>query len=185
MYHISNDKRAQKSAQLIGNGMLNCLEHKEFGEITIAEIQRASTVSRATFYRLFDNTADVISYLCDGVFEQAEQIYHQKDLHTVEETTLVFIQVWMENKKLLQAVIDSNRMDFIFQSHMKYLAPRKEDFLQSSELDEPQLNYLMTTLTACTAAFLTAWLKNGAKESAQQLRQHIKTCYTTLGKIFE
>lgn len=46
MYHISNDKRAQKSAQLIGNGMLNCLEHKEFGEITIAEIQRASTVSR-------------------------------------------------------------------------------------------------------------------------------------------
>lgn len=185
MYHISNDKRAKKSAQLIGNGMLSCLERKPFGEITVAEIQRVSTVSRATFYRLFDNTADVISYLCDGVFEQTEQIYRQRDLHTVEETTSVFIQVWMENKKLLQAVIDSNRMDFIFQSHIKYLAPRKEDFLQNCNFDEERLNYLMTTLTACTAAFLTAWLKNGGHETAQQLQQHIKICFTALGKIFE
>lgn len=185
MYHISKDKRAIRSAELVGLGMLRCLENKNFSEITVSDVQRASTVGRATFYRLFDNTADVLSYLCDEIFEKAGREYEKLDNLCAEQTTLAFIRIWMENKILLKAIVDSNRMDFIYQAHMKYLSPLKETFFYGNEMDETQTAYLMMTLTSCTAAFLTAWLANGATESAEQLQCRLRDCFQTLGKIFE
>lgn len=185
MYHISEDKRAKKSAELIGNGLLRCLENKDFADITVTDVQRAATVGRATFYRLFDNTADVLSYLCDGIFEQAGKEYQQLQKCSADTTTLTFIRIWMENKILLKAIVDNNRMDFIFRAHMKYLTPIKEEVFPGRELDEAQTIYLMTMLTACTSAFLTAWLINGAAESAEELQVRLKECFQTLGKIFD
>ena len=185
MYHIANDKRAVRSAELVGNGMLKCLQIKDFTDITVTDVQKASTVGRATFYRLFDNTADVLSYLCDGIFEQAGAIYRELSAPDAEQTTLTFIRIWMENKVLLKAISDSNRMDFIYRSHMKYLAPVKDELFGKNEMDEAQTVYLMTMLTSCVSACLTAWLANGANESAEQMHSRIKECFRTIGKVFE
>lgn len=185
MYHISNDKRAVRSAELIGRGMLRCLQTKEFADITVTDVQKAATVGRATFYRLFDNTADVLSYLCDEIFEQAGREYREPNNSDAEQTTLTFIRLWMKNRVLLKSVVESNRMDFIFRSHMKYLYPSKDEFFRGNEMDDVQAAYLMTMLTACTSAVLTAWLANGGTETAEQLQLRIKECFVTLGKIFE
>lgn len=184
MYHIANDKRAVKSAELVGNGMLKCLRTRNFEDITVTDVQKASTVGRATFYRLFDNTADVLSYLCDKVFEEASSAYRELSAPDAEQTTLTFIRIWMENKVLLKAIADSNRMDFIYRSHMKYLAPVKDEFFGKNEMDETQTVYLMTMLTSCVSAFLTAWLANGANENAEQMHVRIKECFRTIGKVF-
>ena len=69
MYHIKSDKRAQTSAQLIGDAMLELLKARAFDDISVSDIQRQSTVGRATFYRLFDNTVDVLSWLCNQIFD--------------------------------------------------------------------------------------------------------------------
>ncbi len=185
MYHISNDKRSARSAEKVGNGLLICLRSKKFTEITVTDVQKASKIGRATFYRLFDNMTDVLSYLCDGVFEQANKEFKSLKITDANETTLAFIRIWMKNKALLKAIADSDHMDLIFRSHIKYLAPRKSKFFPETETDERQTMYLMTTLTACTSAFLTAWLAGGARESAEQLQERLKNCFNALGKIFE
>ena len=69
MYHIKNDKRAQTSAELICAGLLACMREKPFARITITDVQRASTVSRSTFYRNFDGLEDVLALLCDRGFQ--------------------------------------------------------------------------------------------------------------------
>ena len=61
MYHIKKDKRCQQSAQMIIEGLNQCLAEKEFAKITVSDIQRKTGVSRATFYRLFDDTSDVLA----------------------------------------------------------------------------------------------------------------------------
>ena len=65
MYHIKHDKRAQASTELICAGLLVCMKEKPFARITITDVQRASTVSRSTFYRNFDCLEDVLALLCD------------------------------------------------------------------------------------------------------------------------
>lgn len=185
MYHIQNDKRAQKSARLIGEGFLQCLKEKNIDQITISDIQRASSVGRSTFYRLFDNTSDVLSYLCDQIFEKANEEYSTMEHMTSDETTMKFIRLWMENKVLLKAIVDCNRMDFIYNAHMKYLAPHKEFFFSDSAMTDIQAEYLMRTLTSCIAAFLTSWVKCGEKEDEDELHKMLKSCFKILGKIFD
>lgn len=65
MYHVSNDIRSKKSADLIWNGMKKCLLEKSLDKLHITDIYQKSFVSRATFYRLFDSLPDVIAYECD------------------------------------------------------------------------------------------------------------------------
>ncbi len=185
MYHISNDKRAVNSAKKIGNGLLLCLQSKNFTEITVTDVQKASAVGRATFYRLFDNTVDVLTYLCDDIFEQADKKYTYLKTKNASETTLTFIRIWMQNKVLLKSIVNCNRTDLIFRSHVKYLAPRKEEFFPKSTPDNTQNTYLMATLTACTSAFLTSWLASGSEENAEQLQLRLKECFKALGEIFE
>lgn len=185
MYHISNDKRAKKSAERIGKGLLFCLRTKSFSQITVTDVQKNSSVGRASFYRLFDNTADVLSYLCDGVFEKAGRDFSTIKPQNPKRTTLKFIECWMNDKTLLNAIIDCNRIDFLYNAHYKYVAKDINLFFPDEKLDEVKTNYLITTMTACTAAFLTAWLKNGGKETAEQLQYNLKNCFAALNKIFD
>lgn len=185
MYHISNDKRAKNSAKKIGEGLLICLRNKKTEEVTISDIQRVSLVGRSTFYRLFDTVDDVLSYLCDSVFENAYSKFQDTALFTAERTTLEFIRTWMENEALLTAIVSSNRTDFIFRSHEKYLLKERGLFFKKISTDEEGLIYLTTIMTACTSATLTAWLLNGKKETAEQIQARIKECFKTLGSIFD
>lgn len=185
MYHISKDKRAITSAKRIGEGVLKCLRNKSFTEITVTDVQKISSVGRSTFYRLFDNTSDVLSYLCDDVFEQARREYATMSSLSLNETTMIFIKKWMDNKLLLKAITASNRLDCLYSAHTKYLGKEKDKFFPNVDLSGPQTEYLMMTMTACVSACLTAWLKTGAKENAEQLHERLKSCFNTFCGIFD
>lgn len=182
MYHISKDKRAKVSAEKIGNGFVQCLQTKSFTDITVTEVQKKSGVGRATFYRLFDNTSDVLSFLCDRIFVEAGKEFSKMKNPTTDQTTLCFIERCMENKLLLKAIIESNRMDLLYNAHVKFIGQAQTYFFP--ETNKEELNYLLITLTACISAFVIAWQKNGSKETAENLQNRLKVCLKTLNKIF-
>lgn len=185
MYHISNDERAKKSANKIGNGLIRCLKNKNFTEITVTDVQKTSNVGRATFYRLFDNISDVLSYLCDNVFEKVGQKYKVMKEFDSKEASLKFIREWMDNKDLLKAIVECNRLDFIYNSHIKYVNHNTGLLFSNLSCSEEQLNYLLMTMTACISACLSAWLKNGGYETAEQLHDRLSNCFKTLCNIFD
>lgn len=147
-------------------------------------MQKTAQVGRATFYRLFDNTADVLAFLCDDVFEQVSRDYVGLKPLKPKEMTLGFIQKWMDNKTLLKAIVDCNRIDFLYNSHAKYLGADVGVFFPNENMNKERMTYLMTTMTACTAAFLVSWLKNGSRESAEELKNRLKDCFSVLCKIY-
>lgn len=183
MYHISSDKRAYTSVNKICDAMMECLKTKTFTDITITDLQKCSKTGRATFYRLFDNTADVLAYMCDKVFIEAREDFKKINSPTADKTTLCFIEKCMENKTLLTAIVQSNRIDFLHNAHKKFFSLGQDYFFPN--LNKEELNYITTTLTACTCAFIISWIQNGSKETPKELQSKLKLCYKTLGKIFE
>lgn len=184
MYHISNDLRAKKSADKIGLGLLKCLNNKNFVAITVTDVQKTSSIGRATFYRLFDNITDVLSYLCDSVFEKVGLEFKKMTNFNQKESLLKFIQEWMDNKMLLKAIVDSSRIDILYDSHTKYIGNNLDYFFPGLSINEEQTNYLLMTMTSCISACLTAWIKNGAFESAEQLQTQLFNCFKILSNIF-
>lgn len=184
MYHISSDARAQGSARRIGEGMLRCLKKMPFQQITVSELQRESGVGRSTFYRLFDNTADVLDHLCNQIFERADRSLLGTEQPSATEMTLTFIRLWMQDRDLLQGMIDSGRMDVLQSAHMRNMAKHPQLLPPELTEDPVQLHYLTAALASCTAAFLTAWLQSGATEEPEMVQRRITRCAQTLCGIF-
>ncbi len=101
-----------------------------------------------------------------------------------KETSLKFIQEWMDNKTLLKAIVDCNRIDFLYNSHAKYIGNNMVYFFPNLSIPDEQLTYMLMIMTACTSACLSAWIKNGRFETAEQLQNKLSNCFKTLSTIF-
>lgn len=169
MYHIKADKRAQTSASLIGKALLQLLHEKEFGQITITDIQRASGVGRATFYRLFDNTADVLAYLCDDTMAHILAHQRAREGRSARESILFFIGEWMQSETLLQALFDANHMDVLYRSMQRLAAEGGQYFFPGEHVSPVQFDYIVSIAATAMAGGLFAWVRHGKTESAEDI----------------
>lgn len=160
MCHIKTDKRSQTSAALIAQGLLRCMESKDFAKITITDVQQESTVGRATFYRLFDTLPDVLAYLCDQAFEEAlATVPHRAQ--TTRQMIVSFTSFWMDHWRLAEAILQSGRLDILHASNQKYLRQMIRTVNRSAEYSAVQLDYIAGILSA----ILAVWVQNGKQES--------------------
>ena len=174
MYHIKPDKRSQQSAHLICEGLMSCLQKKSFDRITITDIQKESSVGRATFYRLFDNISDVLSYqwfiLCLNLFENQVG----KEHYSTKELILSFIQNWIKNELLLETILINNRIDIIITTLNNNKDILTKLFFKNSNLDEEKQEYVTSTaIVALVSAVMFCF--GGKKErNAEKIYDNMK-----------
>lgn len=169
MYHISNDKRAMQSAQLIYKGLTECLKHKSFDQITITDIQKTTGVARTTIYRCFDNLSDVLYWQCDLCFQEA--LHSACPTETPNETELIrnYFIYWTKHSDILNLLIDINRQDIIYSCHMKNAKILEQSYGKLPNMDESHARYFMAIRTGVTISILKAWLDGGRKETPDEL----------------
>ena len=84
MYHISKDKRALQSSELIYNGLLECIKKKPFDQISVSDLQKASGVARSTFYRAFDHS-DILELLIQINRQDIIYACHMKNAEILQQ----------------------------------------------------------------------------------------------------
>ena len=173
MYHIKSDKRAQASAQLIGNAMMELLKVRNFDDISVSDIQRQSTVGRATFYRLFDNTVDVLSWLCNQIFDTMAN-RNASPTENMVESMIAFIGTWMEHEVLLQAIIRSGHIEVIYEMLYRRMKEAGDMLFPDLKLETGKADYLVSIASTAMIGGLSAWLKHGKTESAEQVFENIR-----------
>lgn len=173
MYHISNDKRAKKSAELIYQGLLSCLENKNFDQITVTDLQKASGVARTTFYRAFDNMSDVLYWKCDLCFQEVLGSFTEEQFANEMELVYQYFSYWTDHKDILELLMKINRYDIIYSCHMNAALAVQEKFGACSE-QQPHSNYFLAIRTGFTISILTAWLQGGSKESLEEIIEIVK-----------
>ena len=182
MYHISNDKRAIQSSELIYNGLLECIKKKSFDQITISDLQKASGIARSTFYRAFDNISDVLYWKCDTCFYEVLGNYHPKLFQDELDLAQHYFQYWMNHSDILELLIQINRQDIIYACHMKNAEILQERFGAIPGIHMEHGNYFIAVRTGFTISILTTWLKGGRKENASELVQIIEEQLSILAK---
>ena len=183
MYHISNDKRAVQSADIIYKGLLQCLEHKSFEQITVTDVQKASGVARTTIYRCFDNLSDILYWRCDLAFREALSV-QPTDVPREMELMQGYFAYWMEHSDILKLLIDINRQDIIYACHMRNAELLAQSYGKLPGMDETNARYFMAIRTGVTISVLKAWLDGGRKETAEELVQMLKAQVSFLASTF-
>lgn len=174
MYHISNDKRSKVSAELIWDGLLKCLENKSFDNITISDLYKTTGVARTTFYRCFDNISDILFWKCDKCFYETLNCYDFSKKLNEFNLAEHYFKYWVNNSYILELLIKINRQDIIYSSHFKNAEFLKEKYGELESINSKYGKYFIAIRTGITISILTTWIKNGKKETINELLEIIK-----------
>lgn len=169
MYHISADKRSRKSAELIWDGMEQCLREKSLDKLRISDIYQKSYISRATFYRLFDSVKDVLVYECDQIYDQLAAELAQQHFQSKHEFFLALIEKWMKQEVLVKTLVENNMVNVIYETHMKNRRFMKDIFLEKMTITEKDTDYLVSLLATLIPASINVWYLHGKTETPQEV----------------
>ncbi len=184
MYHIKDDPRSKRSANLIGNAMMKCLETTDFSHITITQLQHTAGIGRATFYRAFDNLNDVLTWLSDGIYREISEEIKEQGLTSAREIHLLFLETWMKEDLLLSTVIKHGGIRPFTYGVLKDNAKIFSSMFPL--MSEDELQYAVSISANTIVIMLKTWIETGRKESPQQLLDILTQSYEqTLRHITE
>ena len=181
MYHISDDKRSKKSAELIWKGMEACLQEKSLDKLRITDIYEKSFVSRATFYRLFDVPQDVIAYECDCIYERLAEGLVNHAFSDKKEFFLYLIEKWTEQEVLIKTLVENNLINIIYDTHMKNCDLMKKVFLEDMTISDWEADYLVAMLATIIPAAVNIWYLHGKTETPEEIYQAVSKCINIIG----
>lgn len=174
MYHIKQDKRAKASVELICAGLEECLRKKPYDKISISDVQRASTVSRSTFYRNFDCLDDVLALMCDNCFAEAFA-------HGEKNLRKAVFEYWFRNSELLEVLVSIRRTDILFDSFRRSAAGL--DAIKRFIKDPDTYDYYISIISSVIMGILVTWVEHGRKEGEKELQKRIKSIFTAMLKV--
>ena len=182
MYHVSNDKRSQKSAQLIWDGMEKALQEKSLCKLRVTDIYEKSFVSRATFYRLFDSVEDVLAYECDLIYLQLTEAVQNEVFDSKQALFVYLIERWLEQEVLIKTLVENNLVSVIYETHMKNRRLMKEVFLKDTVLSEDEADYLSAILATLIPASLNVWYLHGKTDSPDAIYRAVSHSVKIIGR---
>lgn len=175
MYHIKQDKRAYKSAELLYQGLCQCVQQKDFSKITVQDLQQASSVSRATFYRHFDSLIDILHWRCNQQFLEMWSMYKPSPNAQFYDFVQYFLTYWIDNSQILEILLTIQRTDIIYTCHINNLSAFQEKFLSILPLPIDHGQYFMGIRAGIMTGVLTTWLQNGKQESVEDVLEIVKS----------
>lgn len=183
MYHIPEKRRPQESAQLICDGLERCLEEKPFSKIRINDVARASFVSRATFYRLFDSITDVLAYECDRVFAERMRVAADASFASKTEQAVFSAKIWLSHPTLIRAIVENDLYYILFETHAKNAELLKKLYPLPFE-DEKQVDYFLSVLSSMICGALAVYFKHGATEPIEEVYKTVCQCADVITETF-
>lgn len=171
MYHLKEDMRAEKSAELLYQALTRCMTKKEFDKITISELSKESTVSRATFYRNFDEVIDILYWKCDRLFQSVLTSFAASEPNLSQADALIsyVFSFWMKHTDILEILIAHGRIDIIYNSFLNNAGAVMAYLSKKLQLPEWNARYFISTRVGIFAGIFQAWIEGGKQESAEEL----------------
>ena len=166
MYRIKDDKRVRLSAELICDGLKQCLQNKSIADISVIEVASVSGVGRSTFYRLFDAPVDVLTYMCDSMVSEMMSSGMHPDKNDSDAWNLHFLKFMMDHSDILESVLRSGRPDILYRA---FSVLREAHSALDSRLDDKELEYLNASFAAVMCSILYVWNRTGKTETARDL----------------
>lgn len=167
------DMRVKYTREWTFEALSKLLEHHEYNTIKISEIIEKAGISRATFYRNFDNKDDIVIKKVRMMF----QAFHDDLLHAFDDPVstdeIYLIQAFFkkidDEEKVIDTVIKTNLEYTMVEGIVDIIEYYKERFYQLLKTNKTTEDYIIDIMASSTWTLLSRWHRSGKKESATQL----------------
>jgi hypothetical protein len=178
MFHLRNDIRAERSAKMLYDGLMEVMREKPLKQVHVSDICSVSTVSRATFYRNFDEVLDLLYWKCNQNFHEVLTSFTQSNPDLTKEDVLLHhvLKYWLteEHIQLLTTIMDEGRLDIIYNSFVNN-ADIIMGFLKEHGIviDAEDYIYFISVRAGYFVGIIRGWMENGRKQTPDEITQII------------
>ena len=183
MYHIVQDKRAIRSAEKVIQSLEETLINTSISDISVSRLCTQCRISRATYYRVFDNLTDVLAYRCDRILDMVSDKLRQRPDMSPREISVFVLESWMKHAVLMKALVEGHYMQILYRSHINHLDIFRSLFRQAEDMDEKTLDFQIQFLSLLLPGCLIIWQRNGKKETAEEIQEQITKSCCMLSRI--
>ncbi|MEE8886537.1 MAG: TetR/AcrR family transcriptional regulator [Eubacteriales bacterium] len=178
MFHLRDDIRAERSAKMLYDGLMEVMQKKPLKQVRVSDICAASTVSRATFYRNFDEAIDLLYWKCSQDFHEVLTSFTMSDPDLTQEDVLLkyVMDYWLQGEhiQLLTTIMDEGRLDIIYNSFVNN-AGIIMDYLKEHGIvmDTEDYTYFISVRAGFFVGIIRGWMENGRKQTPDEITQII------------
>lgn len=182
MYHIPKDRRAERSAEALYGGLVRQMQQRKFRDITVSEIAASASVSRATFYRLFDNMTDIILWRCESVMRATIVEMRRRGRHDFKAAFSFCFDQWRQHLDLLILMERNHQLGLLVALHEKYIDEIQDLFFQEQTLPSIEKEFLISALVGLVPMALKM-LTRYPQLSKAELYGHLRKGFTMMAKM--
>lgn len=144
----------------ISTALIKLMGEKDYEDITITDIAKKAGVSRVTYYRNYTSKEDIIIKHFDEINHQFHKRVQKLDpINNMYECLVNFFQIWLKHSDFLLCLIKGN---------LTYLLLDSVNNFTRSSLNSAH-KYHAFFYTGSIHNILFEWVKDGAKESAEEM----------------
>jgi len=169
-----NDRRSQRTRQLLGDALVLLIQEKDYGSITVSDIIERANVGRSTFYAHYHDKDDLFLDQLDRVIETLSQSSPEQEQVPFFPSLGLFRHVG-DHYELYKALVWSSGMDLLIKHLQKSVSQRVEQGLHNRGRDfDVPLPILANFITGSFLTLLKWWLENKKIYSPEQMDEIFK-----------
>jgi AcrR family transcriptional regulator len=177
MVQPKEDRRIQRTRQLLSNALLTLIEDRGYESLTVNDITEQANVGRATFYLHYQDKEQLLVESLEEMFSQLGALINPMseasgEQNLITATRLVF-QHFADHHRLYQVLLTEKGAAMVFTRLLAILSQLAERDVISKEVEQPHMG-ISTNLVAHYAAgaflgLVVWWLNNNRPYSAEQM----------------
>jgi AcrR family transcriptional regulator len=180
MYHIKDDPRAIRSAEMLYDGLVTLMAEMPFHTIKVKDLVEASHVGRTTFYRHFDTIEDVLRLRSDQVFEDMIQhiIAYVEEHGNASRVILLkpVLRYFFVHSEIIELLLQADRLDIAMASFHRAVVPYKAGAAAYyGEIDEGYIEFGVTLRIGMVTNILVQWIETGKQQPPDELAEILNT----------
>lgn len=180
--NTTNGKIAEESKSKIANALLVVLQQYDYKEITITQLAQEAKLSRKTFYRLFTDKEDVLTYLFENLYMECFEKIKSQGTQCYWDIVQCYFDFWEERKSMLLIFKQSKLLPVLFDGAYNYSFSIFE-YVRSKEVAEllsVQLPYLLAYSIGGMHSMLLKWVENDMTIPSYILIEQLKNGFKSM-----
>lgn len=166
-----NDRRSQRTRQLLGEALIELMMEKGYRTITVSDVIERANVGRSTFYAHYRDKDDLLIREFDRVIDVlGRDISHAAPQENLFFPSLALFRHVREQYELYKALVWGAGVDLLFKHVQKSLTNRIEQGLQGSgkKFNVP-IPILANFVAGSYLTLIKWWLENKMVYSPEQM----------------
>lgn len=185
--NTTNGKIAEQSKKKIVNALLVVMQQYDYKEITITQLAQEAKLSRKTFYRLFKDKEDVLSYLFENLYIECFEQIKSQPTQGYWDIVQCYFDFWEKNKSVLNIFKQSILLPVLFDGAYKYSFSIFEYGHSKEEAEQfsMHLPYLLAYSLGGMHSMLLKWVENDMTIPSSVLIEQLKNCFSQVESVRE